>query len=139
MDADGQHSPSDVKTIVQCLTETNSDMVIGSCVGRGSAARKLAWLFFRTIGRVTFADVTSGFRGYNSEAVRIVTDYNFSLLDFQDMGVIIALDSEGCTIKEVDIEMLRRSCGKSRVFSSWPKTIEYMITTSLFIIAKRLY
>ncbi|WP_167590593.1 glycosyltransferase family 2 protein [Oceanidesulfovibrio indonesiensis] len=139
MDADGQHHPCDVDVLVQSILSSSADMVIGSCVRRGSAARKLAWTYFRKLGKIKYADVTSGFRVYNLKATKIVIDKNFALLDHQDMGVIMALDAKGLQIIEQDVEMQCRICGKSRVFSSWPKTLGYMIATTLFVVSKRHY
>jgi glycosyltransferase involved in cell wall biosynthesis len=67
MDADGQHDPADIRTLIQRL-ESGYDMVVGARFGSGQASmwRGLAnriynWLASRIVGH-PIMDLTSGFR-----------------------------------------------------------------------------
>ena len=58
-----------------------------------------------------------------------------SMLDYQDVGVLLLLLGAGLTIKEVPVKMHDRSDGKSRVFSSWLVVLKYMVQTTTLCIA----
>jgi glycosyltransferase involved in cell wall biosynthesis len=79
MDADGQHSPSDVKKIIQPILKGKADVVIGSRLikPKGMPLIKLAgnwimnfitYLFFG----IWATDSQSGFRACNQKALRLI-------------------------------------------------------------------
>lgn len=137
MDADGQHRPEDIDTLVLPILAGTSDMVIGSCTDRGSTARKVAWWYLRLIGGVQHKDITSGFRVYNQTALKVVTRKHLVLLDYQDVGVLMALAGNGASVSELAITMHCRTQGKSRIFSSWLKVFEYMLLSTILTASKR--
>ena len=47
MDADGQHNPSDIASLVQPVMQGDCDVAIGSAPARGSKLRRLAWRLMR--------------------------------------------------------------------------------------------
>lgn len=136
LDADGQHLPEMIPGLVTEILANPCDMVIGSCPERGSTLRRMAWSIFRTIGGFTLSDLTSGFRIYSRQTVEILVSSNASLLDYQDMGVLMLLRDNGMCIREISVCMLPRKCGHSRVFSTWYQVAQYMMKTSLLCASK---
>ena len=59
-----------------------------------------------------------------------------TLLDYQDIGILLLLRGAGLRIHEVSVLMEERSSGKSRVFSSWLHVGRYMALTTLLCLAR---
>jgi glycosyltransferase involved in cell wall biosynthesis len=135
MDADGQHIPSQMTRLLE-TAKSGSDVVIGSCTGRGDFMRHMAWRFFRTVSGINVRDITSGFRLYNLAALRVLSTKEATMLEFQDLGVLLLLRSLGLSIKEVEVDMDERSDGKSRIFGSWFSVVSYMFTTAVVCFTK---
>lgn len=136
MDADGQHLPESIAALIDPIRSNQADVVIGSCTERGSAPRKLSWYFFRKITGLNVRDLTSGFRAYNAAAMAAVMTADTALLDYQDIGVLLALDKAGFRILEVPVRMCPRSSGHSRVFSSWWDVLRYLVVTLVLCLSK---
>jgi hypothetical protein len=81
-------------------------------------------------------DLTSGFRCYNLAACEVLAAEEASLLDYQDIGVLL-LRHAGLAITEVPVEMYPRSSGPSRIFASWPRVARYMIESTLLGVYPR--
>ncbi len=139
MDGDGQHRPQDISRILRPLLDGEADVVIGSCVERGSAARKFAWHVFRRITGLHVADLTSGFRAYNREALEILAGREATLLDYQDVGVLLFLKRFGLRFSEVPVTMNPRKNGHSRVFHTWRAVLWYLLYSGLISVSKRPY
>ena len=135
MDADGQHLPVEVHTLVARYQQTNTHVVIGTFPSRLSRLKKLAWRFFKMLTNIKIEDLTSGFRLYDRQAIKVLAQRQASLLDYQDVGVLLLLLRSGLTIHEVPVKMLHRNDGKSRVFSSWLVVLKYMVQTTTLCIA----
>jgi hypothetical protein len=58
-----------------------------------------------------------------------------TLLDYQDVGVLLILRRQGLRMREVPVTMLDRSDGKSHIFNSWWTVASYMVKTSLLCLA----
>jgi glycosyltransferase involved in cell wall biosynthesis len=136
LDADGQHEPKYIAALLQPISADQADMVIGAAPARVSQARRLAWRWFRLLTGLKVEDITSGFRAYNRSAMRIMVRSTASLLDYQDVGVLLMLRNGGQRITEVSVAMQLRGNGKSRVFSSWFIVAKYMAHTSLLALAR---
>jgi hypothetical protein len=136
MDADGQHLPESIAALIDPIRLNQADVVIGSCTERGSAPRKLSWFFFRQITGLNVLDLTSGFRAYNASAMAAVMTADTALLDYQDIGVLLALNKAGFRILEVPVRMCPRSSGHSRVFSSWWDVFRYLVITLILCLSK---
>lgn len=134
LDGDGQHLAESVSILLNA--EPGADVVIGSCVSRGSNARKLAWHYFRSMTRLPVDDLTSGLRLYRTRALAHLISRRATLLDYQDIGLLLLLRSSGLSFAEVNVQMRQREIGKSRIFSSWFRVIQYMGTTTLICLAK---
>jgi len=129
MDADGQHLPSAIPELLAPITAGEADVTIGSCTQRGSKARKLAWRFFRGLTGLDIKDLTSGFRAYDLPAMKLLASKNATLLEYQDIGVLLLLIQAGLRIQEIKVPMRFRISGSSKIFSSWFKVAEYLILT----------
>lgn len=133
MDADGQHEPGYLPLLVEASRD--ADVVIAACPSRGSRMRHVAWSYFRMLTGLSFDDLTSGFRYYNAEACRILAAEEATLLDYQDIGVLLLLRAAELRISEVAVAMNPRKSGASRVFSSWWTVARYMAETTLLCLS----
>ena len=136
LDADGQHEPGDIGTLLEPLVTGRADVSIGAFPERASRARRLAWSYFRWLTGLELEDITSGFRAYNHAAMHVLATGEASLLDYQDVGVLLILRRRGLRIVEVPVSMQPRTLGASRVFRSWWVVGKYMLQTSLLCLAR---
>jgi len=134
MDADGQHEPAYLPSLIDAAGDAN--VVIAACPSRGSRLRQLAWRYFRFITGFNLDDLTSGFRYYDARACRLLSLEDATLLDYQDIGVLLLLRRAGFKISEIPVAMNPRRSGASRVFFSWGTVAWYMIETSLLCLAR---
>lgn len=134
MDADGQHEVCEVSQLVAAADQ--ADVVIGAYPERASRLRRLAWRWFRLLAGIDLHDLTSGFRYYNRQAVATLSASEATLLDYQDIGVILILQKAKLRILEVPVNMNLRRVGRSRIFGSWFSVVSYMATTTLICLAQ---
>ena len=139
MDADGQHEAASLPDLIQPVLENEADVSIGTCTRRGSLLRQIAWVVMKRVSGLSLEDITSGFRVYNGKAIKVLTSKLATLLEYQDVGVLILLQSRGVRIKNVEVTMLPRRSGISRIFHSWPSVIHYFFHTLLLSITKRSF
>ena len=135
MDADGQHRTEEIERLLRA--SQFADVVIGACPSRGSSARKFAWTLFRRLTGFALEDLTSGFRLYNGKACEVLAGEAATLIDYQDMGVLLVLRRAGLTFSEVEVRMSARVDGISRIFYSWWAVARYMLETTVLCFAKR--
>lgn len=136
MDADGQHHARSVAKIINSVQSGEVDVAVGACPHRLSPAKRVAWAYFRTLTRLSIKDFTSGLRAYNHRAIAVLSRRYASLLDYQDIGVLMLLQREGLKIKEIPVTMSARQAGHSRVFSSWFVVAKYMLQTSVLCLSR---
>jgi len=136
LDADGQHDPADIGALLQPLATGQAEVVIGAFPERASRARHIAWSYFRGLTGLHLEDITSGFRAYNHTAMTVLASREASLLDYQDVGVLLILRRRGLRIVEAPVAMQPRAAGASRVFRSWWVVGKYMLQTSLLCLAR---
>jgi glycosyltransferase involved in cell wall biosynthesis len=134
MDADGQHEPAYLPDLM--AAGRDADVVIAACATRGSPARQLAWSYFRFLTGLRFDDLTSGFRYYGPRACSLLASEEATLLDYQDIGVLLLLRRANLKIAEVSVLMNPRRSGASRIFFSWWTVGWYMAETSLLALAR---
>ena len=134
MDADGQHEPGYLPELLAAARD--ADVVIAACPSRGSRMRHVAWKYFRFLTGFELDDLTSGFRYYNARACRLLAMEEATLLDYQDVGVLLLLRHAHFRIAEIPVAMNPRKHGASRVFSSWWTVAVYMAETSLLCLAR---
>jgi len=134
MDADGQHEVAEIPVLLAAAGQ--ADVVIGAHPARASAMRQLAWRWFRMIAGFELRDLTSGFRYYNRDAIGILAQDEATLMDYQDVGVLMLLRKAGLRLVEVPVSMNTRQVGRSRIFNSWFSVLRYMVTTTLLCLAR---
>ena len=138
LDADGQHNPADIEQLVEPLLSNEANVAIGTCPERGSLLRRIAWRWIKGASGVDVNDITSGFRAYDRLALRRVASWKATLLDYQDIGVILLLHRTGMVIRDIGVTMAQRVHGKSRVFHNWGIVAYYMAHTLLLGFCKRI-
>jgi glycosyltransferase involved in cell wall biosynthesis len=136
LDADGQHVPESLPMLIAAHEQTGANVVIGTCVGRLSRAKRIAWHYLRFLTGLGLTDFTSGLRLYDEAAIKVLAGQEASLLDYQDVGVLMLLSRSGLAIAETPVPMLPRRAGRSRVFKSWPVVARYMVHTTVLCIAQ---
>jgi glycosyltransferase involved in cell wall biosynthesis len=136
LDGDGQHDPAAVPRLIAEQRRTGADVLIGTCPQRLSRGRRLAWAWFRAITGLRIEDLTSGFRVYGPQAIRILASREATLLDYQDVGVLLLMRKYGLTLHETPVTMFPRCSGRSKVFSSWLIVGYYMLQTTVICLAR---
>jgi glycosyltransferase involved in cell wall biosynthesis len=134
MDADGQHEVAEIPRLI--ASAASADVVIGAHPERASRLRQIAWHWFRAIAGFELRDLTSGFRYYSRPAIEILAAGEATLLDYQDVGVLLLLRKAGLRLLEVPVSMNTRQVGKSRIFYSWFRVALYMVTTTILCLAR---
>lgn len=137
MDADGQHLAEALSALLEPIVNKQADVTIGTCVVRGSRSRRIAWALLKKVSGLRLEDLTSGFRVYDRRAIRRLAGWQASLLEYQDVGVLAMLQACGLRIRDVEVTMLPRRHGISRIFYSWASVIYYMLYTLLLSFTKR--
>lgn len=136
LDADGQHHPESLPAMLAELDRGDADVVIGTYAQRLSTAKRVAWWYFRALTGLPVQDFTSGLRAYSRRAVRALASREASLLDYQDMGVLMLLNQKGFRLHELPTVMSPRKSGMSRVFASWFVVARYMLHTTVLCFAR---
>jgi glycosyltransferase involved in cell wall biosynthesis len=137
MDADGQHNVSDIGILIDEL-DKGSDLVVGSCLSRGSVSRHIAWRVFKFLTGSSIRDITSGFRAYSHDALSILVSKQATMLEYQDVGVLMMMKQSGLSMSEVQVSMQERQDGISRIFHSWGAVFKYLLYTFVLSITKSL-
>ncbi len=120
LDADGQHDPDYLETLLAPVRAGQCDVAIGSRYStrtgyRAPWHRRLGMVVFSGVVRMALGqritDTTSGFRAY-SRPVMQVCQHDFPK-DFPDAPLLIALSRRGFRLVEVAVEMRERVAGQS--------------------------
>ena len=113
LDADRQHSVTEIPLMLNELRLSKADLIVGSrflgsCNYRRSFSRKVGMKLFSVICSLAIGqkitDPTSGFRGLNRRALEIFTN-GYYPQHFPDADVIISSYSRGIRIKEIPVTM----------------------------------
>lgn len=136
LDGDGQHDPASLTCLLAEMARAGTDVVIGTCPGRLSLAKRIAWGWFRALTGLSASDLTSGLRVYGRRAIDVLASEDATLLDYQDVGVLLLLRERGLSIAEVPVTMAPRTDGHSRVFTSWRRVAAYMVQTTVLCLAR---
>lgn len=136
LDADGQHLPDSLPALFAAQARSGANVVIGTCIERLSRAKRIAWRYLRLLTGLRLGDFTSGLRLYDRRAIEILAGPEASLLDYQDVGVLMLLSKYALSIEETPTPMLPRRQGHSRVFASWWVVARYMLHTTVLCVAQ---
>ncbi len=119
MDADGQHMPDEIGSLVEPIIDNRCDLVIGSRVlGKSEEdafLRKIGVFFWtKVINFLTGAkltDCSSGFKAFNMNKIKFLA---LTEDQFQSAEVIIKSARRGLKMGEVPITISKRKHGKSK-------------------------
>ena len=136
VDADGQHDPASIPDLLAPLAAGEADVVIGAFPARASRNLRWAWAYFRLLTGLRIEDITSGFRAYGTAAIAVLASREASLLDYQDVGVLLILRRKGLRLAETPVGMNPRTAGRSRIFHSWWAVSRFLLQTSILGIAR---
>ncbi len=120
LDADGQHDPSEIPTLVSTAEETGADLVIGArFAGKGDYkvrglrmyAMKLLSFILSRVCRTKLTDTTSGFKLSNRRALTyFARNYPAEYLGDTIEALVMAA-REGFVIRQSAVEMRPRAGG----------------------------
>jgi len=127
MDADGQHNAQSIPDLIQAQENTKANVIIASDIERGDMNRQLAWSFFKWLAGFNINDLTSGYRLYDHQALAVVASKEATLLEYQDVGVLLLLAKHYFKVIEIETSMSSRSMGVSRIFKSWLHITYYLL------------
>lgn len=134
-DADGQHLPEYIDTLVQGLEE--NDIVIGSrFIGKEKprnmrmiGSSLLSMMIRLTTGK-TLTDPTSGMRAYNKRAIKELA-FGPNLGPEPDT-IAYLMRKKQLTVSEVPVEMGQRIAGES--YLNWSNSSRYMARMALSVL-----
>jgi glycosyltransferase involved in cell wall biosynthesis len=144
MDADGQHDPSAIQSLIEPVLKNEVDIALGSRFLGGSDykapfIRRIGKFFFAGIVRLVtgrkVTDPTSGFQALNKKVMELYAS-NLYPVDYPDADVIIMLHRRGIRFKEVPVTM-KRAIGKVSMHSGL-KPFYYTIKMLLSILVTLL-
>ena len=121
LDADGQHDPREIETLIETASSEHADVVIGSrFAGKGSyharGPRKWAMnLFSFILSRVCetrLSDTTSGFKLYGPRALSLFA-HNYPAEYLGDtIGALVIAARSHLVVREVGVQMHPRAGGE---------------------------
>ena len=136
IDGDGQHQPRYIEKMIDCMNESDLDIVIGSRfkdVRKPFSLRMIGSNIITLISWVTtgkyIGDVTSGMRLYNSNMIK---SFAFSMNYEPEPDTIIYLINCGARVEEVQVEMTERESGES--YLNLSNAIRYMLRVVFSIL-----
>ena len=140
IDGDGQHSPSDVKDLLEFANNNETDLVIGSRFLDKSdynpnylrlygirLLRKLIKVLYKT--EVT--DCTSGCQVVSKKLIKELINDEF--FEYSEVGIICKTSSLGMSIKERFINMKERKTGSSSF--NFKNSFIYMFKNILILLS----
>jgi glycosyltransferase involved in cell wall biosynthesis len=138
-DADGQHDPHHIDALIGGL-DAGADMVIGSRFAETSAAydvgstrrsaMRILQVAVRLLAGRRYSDTSSGFRGFNRNALTFFSR-NYPSEYMESVESLILATFEGFNVVEVPVDMRQRSGG---VASSRSLKLAYHYLRLLLVI-----
>lgn len=119
IDADGQHQPKEISTLIMPIINNDADVVIGSRFLDGDYSgvyiRKIGIKVFNIIINLLFGsnitDCTSGYRAFNLDKL---TQINLIQDQYHTAELLIEAMKRKFVIKEVSVEIIQRFSGASK-------------------------
>ncbi len=136
MDADGQHDPLTIADLIRAQKQTKANVIIASYTARGNLNRQIVWRFFNWLTDININDLTSGYRLYDHRALKVIASREATLLEYQDVGVLLLLAKHHLSLTEIETQMGHRIDGVSRIFKSWLHIVYYLLYTSILCLSK---
>ena len=95
------------------------------------AARRMARRWFRRLAGFELRDLSCSFRYYNQAAMRMLASREATLLDYQDLGILLLLRRAGLRIVEVPVTESIDSSDASRSAGSWISIARHLTVAAL--------
>ena len=119
VDADGQHQPEDILTLLHLAEEKNADMVVGARPGdKGSSYRRLGKQIIRSIAKLLIPlkieDINSGMKLYNRELAVSTLHMLPDTMAFSEI-ILFTFIHQRHLIVEHPIKVRERRAGKSTI------------------------
>lgn len=140
-DADGQHNPCDLKTLINAFQNQDVDVVLGSRfigdrhfqlgIGKMTAIRFFR-LLIRMITGKSITDPTSGLRGLSMKVFRYFSYSDRFPSDYPDADILIQILLMGGRVMEVPVGNRNRTEGKS--MHSGLRPMIYLVKVGLSIL-----
>ncbi len=140
-DADGQHDPAYIESLVEPVRQGRADYVIGSRFLQDGAnvsmsVRQIGIKIFAVLASLVLkrrvTDPTSGFLAMNREVARVFTGPLFPQ-DYPDADILIMLDRMGFGLLEVPVNM-RPSISGGSMHAGILRPLYYTIKMSISMI-----
>lgn len=135
-DADGQHDPSYIESLVSKMEETGVDIVVGSrfvTEEKPSSLRMLGSNLISAMIKLTtgkrIMDPTSGMRLYNARTIEMFATQDWLSPEPDTLACLIR---KGFEVEEVQVTMRDRSAGES--YLNLSRSISYMANTCMSIL-----
>jgi glycosyltransferase involved in cell wall biosynthesis len=120
-DADGQHDPAGIPTLL-ALLDAGADLAVGSRFAPGAPPydvghlrKRAMWVLARVVRRVSgqeLTDVTSGFRAFDRPVIELLArEYPAEYLA-DTVEVLLIVHAAGLTIAEAPVAMRARAAGR---------------------------
>jgi glycosyltransferase involved in cell wall biosynthesis len=121
VDADGQHDPAGIATLLDVLDRDDADMAVGSRFANGAGgysvgrirreAMRLLALIVRVLSGERFSDTTSGFRAFNRPVMELLArEYPAEYLA-DTVEALLLIHYAGFRIEEVPVPIRPRAAG----------------------------
>jgi glycosyltransferase involved in cell wall biosynthesis len=127
LSAGGLHEVQEITGLLAGAAK--SDVVIG-------AHPEPAKRWFRFITGFELHEINSGFRYYNRKAIEILASSEATLLDYQDVGILLLLRKSGLRTVEVPVNSNTRQVSSSSTIYNWLHAAKYIVITTLYCLAR---
>lgn len=135
-DADGQHDPAYISSLVAKMDETQADIVVGSRFVTEEKPKSLRMMGSNLIsGMIKLStgarikDPTSGMRLYNKRAIQLFATQDWTSPEPDTLACLIR---KGYKVEEVQVSMRERTAGES--YLNLTRSISYMANTCMSIL-----
>ena len=134
LDADDLHASLEIPSLLVGAVE--ADVVIGVHAERGSRWRQVASHWFHIIAGFELNTLDSAFRYYNRQAIEILAASEATLMDHQEVGLLMLLRKAGLSIAEVPVSAGSAQIGKSAKRHTWFNVASHTLITALYCLAR---
>ena len=124
MDADGQHDPDDIPSIVSPVQSTEADIVIGSRTMNGNALKTMGLVTLASNRLVSYllsaryggdlTDVQTGYRAFSKVAIQTILPHIRSTGFEVELEIVCKAKQLGLTLKEIPVSIRKRTLGRTK-------------------------
>ena len=145
LDADGQHDPRDIPSLLQALDDEGVDAAIGSrfLEDRGyrpTRMRSVGMSFFNGLATILtgqrVTDSTSCFRALKRPVFKFFAEMDYPT-DFQDADLRVLMKRAGFRVQEVAVSMRPRLGGRSFINGIVPAYYVFKVSLSILVTLLR--